>query len=67
MFKILSDDAAKIGTAPKTHAAVEGTLLDLVNPMALPGDTTTALVKTAIVAGAGWIGRGYRDTKSFSL
>lgn len=67
MFKKLTDDAAKIGTAQKTHAVVDASLLDLVNPLVLPGDTTTALAKTAIAAVAGWVGRGYRDTSSFSL
>lgn len=67
MFKKLTDDAAKIGTAQKTHAAVDASLLDLINPLVLPGDTTTALAKMAIVGVASWVGRGYRDTSSFSL
>lgn len=67
MFKILSDDATKIGTAAKTHAVVDGSLVDLVNPAAIPGDTTTAVIKAGMYGLVGWVGRGYRDTHSFSL
>lgn len=66
-IKKLSDDATEIGTTAKTHAVVDGTFLDLINPFAIPGDTATAAFKSAIYGVAGWVGRGYRDTKSFSL
>lgn len=66
-IKTLSDDAAKIGTATKTHAVVDGTFFDLINPFALPGDTTTAVLKLGVYGAAAWVGRGYRDTKTFSL
>lgn len=66
-IKKLSDDATEIGQAAKTHAVVDGTLLDLLNPFALSGDTTTAALKSALYGVVGWVGRGYRDTKSFSL
>lgn len=67
MFKKLTSDTTEIGTTPKTHAVVDASLIDLINPLVIPGDTTTALAKTAIVGVAAWVGRGYRDTSSFSL
>lgn len=67
MFKKLTSDTSQVGTTPLTHALVDASMLDLINPLVLPGDTTTALAKAAIVGVAAWVGRGYRDTSSFSL
>lgn len=50
-----------------THKAVDGTLVDVINPLALPGDTTSALLKQGVAAAVGWFGRGYRDNKKFSF
>lgn len=66
-IKKLSSDATEIGSATKTHAVVDGTFFDLINPLAIPGDSTTAVLKAGLYAGAAWVGRGYRDTKTFSL
>lgn len=67
MFKKLTSDTTQVGTTPLTHAVVDASLLDLVNPLVLPGDTATALTKTAVAGLVGWVGRGYRDTASFTL
>lgn len=46
----------------KTHGATDGTLFDLINPVSLPGDTTTAMLKTAAAGATGYVLRGYLMT-----
>lgn len=46
----------------KTHGSTDGTLFDLVNPMSLPGDTTTAMLKSAVIGVGGYVLRGYLMT-----
>lgn len=62
MFKVFSSDAAT-----KTHGAVDGNLMDLVNPFSFPADTATAVAKTAAVAAIAWVGRGYKENKTFGF
>lgn len=62
MFKVFS-----AGAATKTHGAVDGNLLDLVNPMSLPADTTTAVSKTVATALISWVARGYKENKTIGF
>lgn len=51
----------------KTHGAVDATLIDVINPtVPLVGSLENGL-RAAFYGVVGWVGRGYRDTKSFSL
>lgn len=54
--------------ATKTHGAVDATVFEVVNPFgpALVG-TTENLLRNGVVAAVAWVGRGYRDSGSFSL
>lgn len=63
MFKKLTTDT----TVTKTHAVVDGSLMDIINPMSLPGDATTSLMKSALYGAVGYFGRGYKETGKFSL
>lgn len=52
----------------KTHGAVEATLVEVMNPFGPPlVGTTENLLRGATIAAVAWVGRGYRDSKSFSL
>jgi len=62
LIKVMSADAAT-----KTHGAVDGTLFDAVNPFSLPGDSTSAAIKSAAMGLFGWVGAVYKKTGSFSL
>lgn len=53
--------------ATKTHGPVDGTLVDLINPFSLPGDSTTAMMKTAVVGVGAWLARGYLMTGKISF
>lgn len=48
--------------ATKTHGPSDGTLFDLINPMSLPGDATTAMLKSAAIGVGGYVLRGYLMT-----
>lgn len=51
----------------KTHGEVDGTLLDAINPTVPLSDTTSNVIRAGVYGVIGWVGRGYRDTKSFSF
>lgn len=52
----------------KTHGAVDADLIEVLNPFgpSLVG-TTENLLRGLTSALIGWVGRGYRDSGSFSL
>jgi hypothetical protein len=62
LIRVMSEAAAT-----KTHGVVDGTLFDAINPLSLPGDTTSALIKTGTAVLVGWVGSNYKRTGSFSL
>lgn len=62
LVKKLSTDAAT-----KTHGEVDGSIIDLINPTVPLADTTSNFLRAATFGLVGWVGRGYRDTQSFSL
>jgi len=54
--------------ATKTHGATDATLVEVLNPFGPPLVGTTENLLRSVAAGAiGWVGRGYRDSGSFSL
>lgn len=60
--------ASKFSTTAtdKTHGKEDASLMDLLNPT-VPLDGPGNLVRSGAYFGLGWIGRGYRDTKTFGL
>lgn len=50
-----------------THAVKDGTLVDLINPTVPLADTTSNFLRMGASVAVGWVGRGYRDTKSFGF
>lgn len=54
--------------AAKTHGAIDATLVEVINPLGPPlVGTTENLLRSVAVGAIGWVGRGYRDSGSFSL
>lgn len=50
----------------KTHGLVDGTLVDVINPT-VPLDSTGNLMRAAAYGVVGWVGRGYKENKSFGF
>jgi hypothetical protein len=63
MALIQKYDAA---AAVKTHGLVDGTLVDIINP-ASPLDATGELIRMAVIGVGAWVGRGYKENKSFGF
>lgn len=52
----------------KTHGAVDATVIEVMNPFGPPlVGMTENLLRGATIAAVAWVGRGYRDSGSFSL
>lgn len=62
-FQKFSDTAA----ATKTHVAVDATIIDVIMPHTELVGSTANFVRSGVYALGGWLGRGYRDTKTFGL
>jgi hypothetical protein len=63
MALIQKYDAA---AAVKTHGLVDGTIVDLINPSS-PLDSTGEMLRMATFGVIGWVGRGYKENKSFGF
>lgn len=50
----------------KTHGLVDGTITDLFLPSA-PLDSTGELLRMGVVGVAAWVGRGYKENRSFGF
>lgn len=55
-----------IAAATKTHGLVDGTLVDVINPT-VPLDSTGNLMRAGVYGVIGWVGRGYKENKSFGF
>lgn len=55
-------------TAPtKTHGVVDASFVDVINPSVPLADTFSNATRALAFTGIGWVGRGKRETGSFSL
>ena len=52
--------------ATKTHGLVEANFMDCLNPFAELNDTGSAL-RTAIYGVGAWVGRGYKENRTFGF
>lgn len=50
-----------------TLSKVDATILDIINPLKPKADALSCLLGNGVWALAAWVGRGYRDSKTFSL
>lgn len=50
----------------KTHGLVDGTLVDIINPSS-PLDSTGEMLRMGVVGVAAWVGRGYKENKTFGF
>jgi hypothetical protein len=55
-----------VSAATKTHGLIDGTLVDIINPSS-PLDATGELIRMGVVGVAAWVGRGYKENKSFGF
>jgi len=55
-----------VSATTKTHGLVDGSIIDLVNPN-VPLNSTGELLRMGTLAAVGWIGRGYKESKSFGF
>jgi len=61
-FQKFSDTATT-----KTHGAVDASMIDVLMPHTELVGSTSNLMRSAAYGVIGWVGRGYRDTKSFGF
>jgi len=50
-----------------THVEATATIVDVINPLVPLSDSTSNLARAAVYAVGGWVGRGYRDNKTFGF
>lgn len=50
-----------------THVAVDATILEVILPTTALADNTSNLIRSGTHVLGGWLARGYRDNKTFSL
>jgi len=62
MFKKFSNTATE-----KTHGIVDASIVDGLMPHTELAGSTSNLLRSGAHIALGWVGRGYRDTKSFSF
>lgn len=48
----------------KTHGLVDGNMIDIINP-SVSLDSTGNFLRAAAFGVVGWVGRGYKETKTF--
>lgn len=51
----------------KTHGAVDGTIMDALMPTVPLADTTSNFIRAGAYFAMGWLGRGKKETGTFSL
>lgn len=61
-FQKFSTDAAT-----KTHGTVDASIIDVLMPHTELEGTTANFLRSGAYGLIGWLARGYRDSKSFSL
>lgn len=50
-----------------THVAADASIVDILMPHVELVGSTANFLRSGVYALGGWVGRGYRDTKSFGL
>lgn len=55
-----------VDATTKTHGLVDGTLMDVINPT-VPLDGTGNIIRTGVVGLVAWVGRGYKENRTFGL
>lgn len=55
-----------VDATTKTHGLVDGTFIDLLTPSS-PLDSTGELMRMAAVGAISWVGRGYKENKTFGF
>lgn len=54
-------------TSGATHKEVDGNLIDLINPTVALSDSTSNILRMGAVGLAAWVGRGYKENRTFSF
>lgn len=57
----------EVAATGATHAAVDATLMDVLNPTVPLADSTGNLLRVGVYGVGAWLARGYRDNKSFGF
>ena len=55
-----------VAATTKTHGLVDGSLLDVFLP-SKPLDATGELIRMAAFGAMGWVGRGYKESRTFGF